>query len=167
MWELPCPFTEGKTACGQVEMLQLYHRISVVPKGFPPRKQPSDFRRQSDPHQRRKQVAHINHIRLHIPKSPAHPWPISGSVAAISLLIVLARASGGRDGVPDLSRGNARGRQHRASGPRSLCLRALDGALTLHPARSSGHLNRTIGHVIRRPRSPRSRTRNWRRAKRR
>jgi hypothetical protein len=28
---LPCPFTEGKTASGQVEKNQLYHRISVLP----------------------------------------------------------------------------------------------------------------------------------------
>jgi hypothetical protein len=43
MRELPCPFTEGKTACGQVEKNQLYHRIWVVPDGCEREERPSDF----------------------------------------------------------------------------------------------------------------------------
>jgi hypothetical protein len=35
MRELPCPFTEGETASGQVEKNQSYHRISVLSEGFP------------------------------------------------------------------------------------------------------------------------------------
>ena len=42
-----------------------------------------------------------------------------------------------------------RGRHRR--GPQSLRLRALATIVTPHPARSSGQLNRTAGHVIRRP----------------
>jgi hypothetical protein len=43
MWVLPCPFNEGKTASGQVEMSKLYHRISVLPEGLPYQQRPGDF----------------------------------------------------------------------------------------------------------------------------
>jgi hypothetical protein len=33
MWPLPWPLSEGKSAKGKVEMIQLYHRIRVVPEG--------------------------------------------------------------------------------------------------------------------------------------
>ena len=46
---LPCPFSEGKTASGQVEKNQLYHRIWMVPEGFEPQEWPSDFWRHIEP----------------------------------------------------------------------------------------------------------------------
>jgi hypothetical protein len=141
MWVLPCPFNEGKTASGQVEMLQLYHRISVVPKGFPRRKQPSDFDGESTRFSATINVARINHLGLHIPKSPADPWPISGSVRAISLLIVVAPVSG-KEQSPGISPGVTHmGVNTGRAAHNPFAYGLLTGALTLHPARSNGHLN--------------------------
>ena len=57
---LPCPFTEGKTARGQLEMFQLYHRISVPRKAFRSRERPSDFGR-ADVFTQLEPIAKVNH----------------------------------------------------------------------------------------------------------
>jgi hypothetical protein len=45
MWVLPCPFTRGKTASGQVEIIQFYHRISVPRRHIADRQRPGNFGR--------------------------------------------------------------------------------------------------------------------------
>ena len=115
------PLQEGKTASGQVEMLQLYHRISVVPDGFRRQERPSDFRCASTWLGTSKPVARLSHISQHISKSPAGGRANSGSAAGISLLMALAPVSVESAGSLDLSRRSAYSRQHRASCRKSPC----------------------------------------------
>ena len=115
------PLHEGKTASGQVEMLQLYHRISVLPEGIRTAVNGPVISTTHRPAQPPLTGMSLSYIRVHIPKSPAHEGANSGSDQAISLQIARTLQAVRQPAVVDLARRSDQSRRCRAGSSKGLC----------------------------------------------